>query len=70
MFPIYLWNLYDLLHGDAERSRTLAVSVLVGGALFVALHATSDLGITGLVGAKLASYGAQYDPASPTRCAC
>ncbi len=62
MFPIYLWNLYDLLHGDAERSRPLAVSVLVGGALFVALHATSDLGITGLVGAKLASYGAQYDP--------
>ncbi len=62
MYPIYLWKLYDLLRGDAERSRTLAVLVLVGGALFVALHATSDVGITGLVGAKLASYGAQHDP--------
>ncbi len=61
MFPIYLWKLYGLLRGDAERSRTLAVLVLVGGALFVALHATSDVGITGLVGAKLASYGAQHD---------
>ena len=63
MFPIYLWKLYDLLRGDAERSRTLAVLVLVGGALFVALHATSDVGITGLLGAKLASYGAQHDHA-------
>ena len=61
VFPIYLWKLYDLLRGDAERSRTLAVLVLVGGALFVALHAISDVGITGLVGAKLASYGAQHD---------
>jgi hypothetical protein len=63
MFPIYLWKLYDHLRGDPERSRTLAVSVLVGGALFVALHATSDVGITGLLGAKLASYGAQHDHA-------
>jgi hypothetical protein len=62
MFPIYLWKLYDLLRGDAERSRALAVLVLVGGALFVVLHATSDIAITGLVGAKLASYGAQHDP--------
>jgi Domain of unknown function (DUF4386) len=61
MFPIYLWKLYDLLRGDAERSRNLAVLVLVGGALFVALHAASDVAITGLVGAKLASYGAQHD---------
>ncbi len=27
----------------------------------MALHAVSDVGITGLVGAKLASYGAKYD---------
>lgn len=30
--------------------------------LFVALHAVSDVGITGLVGAKLASFGSQHDP--------
>jgi hypothetical protein len=30
--------------------------------LFVTLHAVSDIGITGLLGAKLASYGAQHDP--------
>jgi hypothetical protein len=29
--------------------------VLVGGVLFVTLHAVSDIGITGLLGAKLAS---------------
>jgi hypothetical protein len=29
--------------------------------LFVALHAVSDIGITGLLGAKLATYGAQHD---------
>jgi hypothetical protein len=29
--------------------------------LFVALHAISDIGITGLVAAKIASYGAQHD---------
>jgi hypothetical protein len=29
--------------------------------LFVALHAVSDIGITGLVGAKLAAYGAGHD---------
>jgi hypothetical protein len=58
MFPIYLWKLYDVLRGG---SHTFASLVLVGGALFVALHAVSDVGITGLVGAKLASYGAQHD---------
>ena len=61
MFPIYLWKLYDVLRGDADRSHTFASLVLVGGALFVALHAVSDVGITGLVGSKLASYGAQHD---------
>ncbi len=29
--------------------------------LFVALHAVSDIGITGLLGAKLATFGAQHD---------
>ena len=35
--------------------------MLVGGALFVALHAVSDIGIFGLLGAKLASFGFQHD---------
>ncbi len=61
MFPIYLWKLYDVLRGNADWSHTFASLVLVGGILFVALHAVSDVGITGLVGAKLASYSAQHD---------
>ena len=60
-FPIYLWKLYDLLHADNGRSRTLAVLILVGGALFVAFHATSDVGIYAILGAKLASYSAHHD---------
>jgi hypothetical protein len=34
---------------------------MVGGVLFVALHAVSDIGITGLLGAKLATFGYQHD---------
>jgi hypothetical protein len=61
MFPIYLWKLYGSLRGDIDQSRALVSLVLVGGVLLVALHAISDIGITGLLGAKLASYGAQHD---------
>jgi hypothetical protein len=61
-FPIYLWKLYDLLlRRNAEGSRALGSLLLVGGALFVALHAVSDVGIYGLLGGKLASFGAQHD---------
>ncbi len=60
-FLIYLWSLYNLLRGDPARPRVLGSLVLVGGALFIALHAVSDVGITGLVGAKLASFGSQHD---------
>ncbi|HEY1518558.1 MAG TPA: hypothetical protein VGF91_19170 [Solirubrobacteraceae bacterium] len=42
--------------------------MLVGGVLFIALHAVSDIGITGLVGAKIASLGIDTTLASPTRC--
>jgi hypothetical protein len=35
--------------------------VLIGGVLLVALHAVSDIGIYGLLGGKLATYGAQHD---------
>lgn len=61
-FPIYLWKLYDLLRADDDRSRTLAVVILVGGALMIVLHVTSDVGIYGMLGAKLASYSVHHDP--------
>ena len=35
--------------------------VLIGGSLLVALHAVSDVWITGLLGAKLAPFGTQHD---------
>ncbi len=62
MFVIYLSAVHDLLRGDSDRTRALGSLVLVGGVLFVTLHAVSDIGITGLVGAKIASYSAQHDP--------
>ena len=43
------------------RRRFLGSLVLVGGALLVALHAVSDIGIAGVLGAKLASFGSQHD---------
>jgi Domain of unknown function (DUF4386) len=62
MFPIYLWKLYDrLLRTDAAGSRALGSLLLVGGMLFVALHAVSDVGIYGVLDGKLASFGAQHD---------
>ncbi len=60
-FLIYLSSLYNLLREDTDRPRILSSLVLVGGVLFIALHAASDIGITGLVGAKLASFGSQHD---------
>ena len=60
-FLIYLCSLYTLLRGDPDRPRILGSLVLVGGALFIALHAVSDIGITGLLGAKLASFSDQHD---------
>jgi Domain of unknown function (DUF4386) len=60
-FLIYLWSLHNQLRGSPDRPRILASLVLAGGVLFVALHAVSDIGITGLLGAKLAAYGAQHD---------
>jgi Domain of unknown function (DUF4386) len=61
MFLIYLTKLYDLLRGDTDRSRFLGSLVLAGGTLFIALHAVSDIGINGLLGAKLASFGSRHD---------
>jgi hypothetical protein len=61
MFVIYLCRLHDLLRRAASRPGVLHSLVLVGGVLLIALHGVSDIGITGLLGAKLASYGAQHD---------
>lgn len=60
-FVIYLSKLYNLLRGAADRAPALGSLVLVGGVLFIALHAVSDIGITGLLGAKLATYADQHD---------
>ena len=46
-FVIYVWRLYDLLRQDTEERSSMASLVLVGGVLFVTLHAVSDIGITG-----------------------
>ncbi len=60
-FPIYLSKLHHLLRGPADRAGFLAPLVLIGGTVFVVLHAVSDVGIYALLGAKLATYGAQHD---------
>ena len=69
MFPIYLWKLYDLfLRTDADGSRALGSLLLVGGVLFVALHARQrrcDLRV--LVGSSR-RMGLASTRASPTRC--
>ena len=61
-FVVYLWRLYGSLRGDPARPNELSILVLVGGVLFVTLHAISDVGITGMLGAKVASYSAAHDP--------
>jgi len=60
-FVVYLSRLHELLREHTDRSRFLLTWVLVGGVLFVSLHGVSDIGITGLVGAKVAAYGAAHD---------
>jgi hypothetical protein len=66
MFLVYLTKLHDLLlRMNPEQPRFLVSLVMTGGVLFVSLHAVSDIGITGALGAKLGSYGAQHDPGVP-----
>ena len=60
-FVVYLWKLYILLRGDPARPNDLSILVLVGGVLFVTLHAVSDIGITGMLGARVATYSAAHD---------
>jgi hypothetical protein len=61
-FLLYLWRLCSILRGDPQRPRALATLALIGGVLFVTLHAVSDIGITGMLGAKVAEYSAHHDP--------
>ena len=61
MFLIYLWKLHGALSAAVERPNGLATLVLVAGVLLVALHGVSDIGIYGMLGAKLASYSAHHD---------
>jgi Domain of unknown function (DUF4386) len=60
-FVIYLCRLHQLLREQPGRPPFLAAMVLIGGVLFVSLHAVSDIGIYGLLGGKIASFGADHD---------
>jgi Domain of unknown function (DUF4386) len=61
-FPMYLWKLYDLLlRTDADGGRALGSLLVVGGVVFVALHAVSDVGIYGLLVGKVALFGTHHD---------
>ena len=64
MFLIYLTRLHDLLRRNTTAPRFLSTWVITGGVLFITLHAISDIGITGMVGAKVASVG-PHDPDVP-----
>jgi hypothetical protein len=61
-FVVYLARLHELLRPQVRRAPELGTLVLVGGVLFVALHAVSDVGITGMLGAKVSGYAAANDP--------
>ena len=60
-FGIYIARLHDLLRGITSP-HALSSLVLVGGVLFVTLHAVSDIGIIGMLGAKVAAFSGQHDP--------
>src|SRR5689334_676427 len=61
-FTIYLSRLHQLLRPHAAVAPALGSLVLIGGVLFVSLHAVSDIGITGMLGAKVAAYSVRNDP--------
>jgi hypothetical protein len=60
-FLVYLWRLHDAFAQREGAASRLSTFVLVGGVLFLTLHAVSDIGITGVLGGKLAIYGEQHD---------
>jgi hypothetical protein len=60
-FPIYLVGLHQRLVEATGPRTMLGPLMLIGGSLFVALHAVSDVGVYLLLAGKLASYSAQHD---------
>ncbi|HXY86233.1 MAG TPA: DUF4386 family protein [Gaiellaceae bacterium] len=60
-FVVYLARLHEFLRSDTGQPRFLISWVLIGGVLFVSLHAVSDIAIYGMLGAKIAAYSAQHD---------
>src|SRR5947209_7164976 len=60
-FLVYLWRLHDMFRQQEAPGARLSTLVLVGGVLFLTLHAVSDIGITGMLGGKVAAYGPQHD---------
>ncbi len=60
-FVIWLTRLDDLLRRASGERRFFTSWVLIGGALFVALHSVSDIGIYALLAGKVATYAAQHD---------
>jgi hypothetical protein len=61
-FLVYLWRLHDMFRSREGPGTRLSTFVLVGGVLFLTLHAVSDIGITGMLGGKVAAYSARHDP--------
>jgi hypothetical protein len=61
-FVVYLARLHEVLRPPAQSPPALGVLVLVGGVLFVTLHGVSDIGITGMLGAKISAYSDDHDP--------
>jgi hypothetical protein len=61
-FLVYLSRLHDVFRQREAPGTRLSSLVLVGGVLFLTLHAVSDIGITGMLGAKVASYSVEHDP--------
>ena len=61
-FTVYLTRLRELLRQASDARRFFGSWVLIGGVLFVTLHSVSDIGIYGILGAKVATYSAHSDP--------
>ena len=58
-FLVYLWQLHEALQRREGEGPRLSTIALVGGVLFITLHAVSDVGIMGMLGGKIAAYGGQ-----------
>jgi hypothetical protein len=61
-FMIYLTRMRELLRRASNEHRLFGSWVLIGGVLFITLHSFSDIGVYGILGAKVATYSAHSDP--------